>query len=203
MARNLKPRCKQCRRIGESICGSAKCALIRRNYAPGQHGLKRKPRLTEFGLQLREKQKAKIIYGILERQFRNYYRAASKQVGNTSEQLMQFLEGRLDNVVYRAGLAATRRQARQLVSHAHLLVNGVRCNIPSRQIKVGDIVTIRTQSSASKYFTDLANTIKMHQAPAWLEVDKTKYSIIVQNLPTAADAEQNIAVNLIVEYYSR
>lgn len=203
MARNLQPRCKKCRRIGESVCGSAKCALIKRPYAPGQHGNKRKPRLTEFGLQLREKQKAKAFYGILEKQFRNYYLKASKKTGNTAEQLMQLLECRLDNVIYRGGLGATRRQARQLTTHGHIVVNGVRCNIPSRQIRPGDQITIRENSAKSKYFENLQQTLKMHQAPSWLEVNKDKYSITVQSWPGATDVEQSVAVNLIVEFYSR
>ncbi len=203
MARNLKPRCKACRRFGESVCGSAKCALIRRNYAPGQHGLKRKPRLTGFGTQLREKQKAKALYGILERQFRNYYRQASKTVGNTAELLLQKLESRLDNVVYRAGFAQTRRQARQLVTHGHVQVNGKKCNIPSRQLTMGEVIALRPNIVASNYAKAASMALKMHQAPAWLQVDKERFTAQVLALPVAADAEQSIAVNMIVEYYSR
>lgn len=203
MARNLKPRCKACRRIGESVCGSAKCALIRRHYAPGQHGLKRKSRLTEFGTQLREKQKAKAFYGVLERQFSNYYAQASKTVGNTSELLMQLLESRLDNVVYRSGFAQTRRQARQLVAHGHVLVNGGKCTIASRQVKASDVIALRPGIQKSKYGQDLNSVLKGHEAPQWLQVDKTKYTAQVLSLPKAADAEHSIAVNMIVEYYSR
>jgi len=203
MARDLQPKCKRCRRIGESVCGTAKCALTRRNYSPGQHGLKRKQRLTGFGLQLREKQKAKALYGILERQFQNYYVRASKKAGNTSETLLQLLETRLDNAVYRGGLATTRRQARQLVAHGHILVNGLRCTIPSRQLQPNDIVKFREQSQRSSYVQNLASTIKLHETPGWLSLDKDQYTIKVQAVPTAKDAEQSVAVNLIVEYYSR
>ena len=202
MARNLKAKCKICRRLGESVCGTAKCALTRRNYTPGQHGLKRKPRLSQFALQLREKQKAKALYGILERQFSNYYVEASKKVGNTTEQLLQLLECRLDNVVYRAGLASPRRQARQLVSHGHVTVNSKKCNIPSRQVKVGDVVSLKSSLLQSKYVEQLTNAIKMHEAPQWLQVEKTRFSAQVLSLPTAKDAE-HISANMIVEFYSR
>lgn len=203
MARNLKAKCKACRRIGESVCGTAKCALTKRSYSPGQHGMKRKPRLTQFGLQLREKQKAKALYGILEKQFHNYYAHASKTVGNTSSLLMQSLECRLDNVVYRSGFATTRRQSRQFVTHGHITVNGTRCNIPSRQLRVGDVVAIRANSQQSKYVELMGGHLKMSEAPHWLQTDKAKYTSQVLSLPTAKDAEQSVAVNLIVEYYSR
>jgi small subunit ribosomal protein S4 len=203
MARNLKARCKACRRLGESVCGSAHCALIKRNYAPGQHGLKRKGRLSQYGMQLREKQKAKALYGILERQFANYYAEASRKVGNTAEQLMQLLECRLDNVVYRAGFGATRRQARQLVTHGHVMVNGRKCNIPSRQVKVGDVVAFKEAMQKSKFAENLGSSLKMHESPHWLQVDKSKFTAQVLSLPTAKDAEGSVAVNMIVEFYSR
>lgn len=192
-----------CRRLGESVCGSAKCALTRRNYAPGQHGLMRRERLTEFGTQLREKQKAKALYGVLERQFRNYYRQASRTIGNTAELLLQFLESRLDNVVFRAGFAQTRRQARQLVSHGHILVNAKKCTIPSRLLKQGDVVEVQKKFQKSKYVEELLTTLKMYEVPHWLQVDKTRYTALVLSLPTTSDAEQSIAVSMIVEYYSR
>lgn len=203
MARNLKAKCKACRRLGESVCGTAKCALTRRAYAPGQHGMKRAPRVSQFGLQLREKQKAKALYGILERQFANYYAEASKKVGNTSEQLLQLLECRLDNVVYRAGFASTRRQARQLVTHGHVTVNGKKCNIPSRQVKVSNVVGLKAGIMKSKYVEAVDVTLKMHEAPHWLQVDKNLHTAQVLSLPTAKDAEGSIAVNMIVEFYSR
>ncbi|MDP3971199.1 MAG: 30S ribosomal protein S4 [bacterium] len=203
MARNLKPKCKQCRRIGESVCGTEKCAVIRRNYPPGQHGNARRRRLTEYGLQLREKQKAKILYGILEKQFRNYYLKSSNKSGNTGDILLNTLEKRFDNVVYRAGLGSTRRQARQLVTHAHFLVNGKPCNVPSRDMKAGDVIELKESSQKSRYFLELPANIKMHEAPGWIDVDKEKFILKIVADPTNADVEQGIAVNLIVEYYSR
>lgn len=203
MARNLKPACKQCRRIGESVCGKAKCAITKRNYPPGQHGLKNKRRLTEYGLQLREKQKAKLLYGILERQFAKYYVTATRQEGNTGDLLLRLLENRFDNVIYRSGYATTRRQARQLVTHGHFQINGVNCNVPSRVVKVGDVITIKPSSQKSEYFKEVPNAMKMHDVPGWLEVSADTLTAKVQAIPTPADAEQSIAVNLIVEYYSR
>ncbi len=203
MARNLKAKCKACRRLGESVCGTAKCALTRRPYVPGQHGMKRKGRLSEFAMQLREKQKAKMLYGMLERQFHNYYVEASRKSGNTAEQLLQLLESRLDNVVYRSGFGTTRRQARQYVTHGHIMVNGKRCNIPSRQIRLGDVVSIQDKAQKSKYVENLGATLKLHEAPHWLQVDKTRYSSQVLTMPAAADAESSIAVSMIVEFYSR
>ena len=199
MARNLAPQWKRYRRLGLDVPGKG----ARRAYPPGQHGNKRKPRLTEYGLQLREKQKAKLLYGIMEKQFSNYFKRASNKDGNTGEILMISLEKRMDNVVYRAGLAATRRQARQLVSHGHFNVNGRKCNIPSREMKPGDVITVREKSLKSEYFKNLPNEMKMHEAPGWLEVNKETFEIKVQADPIAENAEPAITVNLIVEYYSR
>ncbi|MFH1426644.1 MAG: 30S ribosomal protein S4 [Candidatus Kerfeldbacteria bacterium] len=203
MGRNLEPKCKKCRRIGESVCGSAKCAVTRRSYIPGMHGPKYRPRVSEFGMQLREKQKAKYTYGVMERQFRGYYEKANKKAGNTGDILMQLLELRLDNVIYRAGYASTRRQSRQLVSHGHFLVNGRRCDIPSRHMKVGDVIELRTKSQGSEYFEQNKLEMKMHEPPKWLHVDKAANTVKVQALPAVDEVERNIAVNLIVEFYSR
>ncbi len=203
MARNLKPRCKQCRRIGESVCGRAKCAVRKRNFVPGQHGQSRRSRSTQYGLQLREKQKAKLLYGILERQFHKYYVTASKQVGNTSELFMQLLEMRLDNVIYRAGFSSTRRQARQIVNHGHVTVNGQVCDIASRQVKINDTVAIKTKIQASKLFQDQVPALKMHEAPQWLQVNPDTWQVTIIAKPTSKDYEQSLSVNLIVEYYSR
>lgn len=203
MARNLKPSCKQCRRIGETVCGKAKCAVTKRNYPPGQHGLKRKRRLTEYGLQLREKQKAKLLYGIMEKQFRNYYIHASKEGGNSGDLLLKSLEKRFDNVVYRCGFASTRRQARQLVNHGHFKVNGKSCDIPSRKVKIGDVISVKDSSAKSAYFKELMGSMKMHETPDWLDVSADNFTVKVQAEPSKANAEPSIAVNLIVEYYSR
>jgi small subunit ribosomal protein S4 len=202
MGRNLRPTCKTCRRLGESVCGKVNCAVKRRPYVPGQHGPKQgnRARLTEYGIQLREKQKAKAFYGLLEKQFSNYYKEASKAQGNTSDKFIELLEQRLDNVVYRAGFADTRRQARQMVTHGHFLVNGRRCDIPSRQVRVGDVIELRPKSKVSKLFTERQMT---DSQATWLHIDKSNHSVKVQGVPTKEDFEQSVAMNLIVEFYSR
>lgn len=202
MGRYIGPRCKKCRRLGESVCGTQKCALTRRNTPPGMHGAQYK-RPSEYGLQLREKQKARALYGIQEKQFRNYYTAASKKQGNTSDTLIQLLESRLDNVVYRAGFAQTRRQARQLVSHGHFLVNGRRCDVPSMRVTVGDQIELRDKSKASPFFKETTPEMKSHVPPQWLTVDQKSTKVTVATLPGKEDFEQQIAINLIVEFYSR
>lgn len=204
MGRNLQPTCKTCRRIGESVCGRAKCAVIRRSYAPGAAGARNtRRRLSQYGLQLREKQKAKALYGVLEKQFSNYYKKASGKAGNTGDVLLGLLETRLDNVVYRAGYATTRRQARQLVTHGHFLVNGTRCDIPSRQVKEGDVIELREKSQGSAYFQQNYASLESAEVPTWLAVDAKKNMITVSGQPQKEDFEQGIAVNLIVEFYSR
>lgn len=199
MGRNLQPKWKRYRRLGVPVPGKSTA----RPYPPGPHGNKRRQRLTEYGLQLREKQKAKLFYGLMEKQFRKYFAKASNKGGNTGEVLMQLLETRLDNLVYRAGFANTREQARQLVTHGHFVVNGVSCNIPSREMKEGDVVTVREKSQKSGYFTQLSGNMQMHEAPAWLSVNKDSFEVKVAGMPAIEDAEQDIAVNMIVEFYSR
>ena len=199
MGKNLKPIWKQYRRLGLNIPGK----VMKRPYPPGQHGNKRQRRLTEYGLQLQEKQKAKLLYGIMEKQFHNYFVRATNKDGNTGEILMSSLELRFDNVVYRSGLASTRRQARQLVNHGHFFINGKRCNIPSRAMKTGDIITVKEKSAGSNFFKDLPAQIKMHEAPGWIQVDKEQYKITVLAEPAVTDSEQDIQVNLIVGFYSR
>ena len=203
MGRQIGPRCKKCRRIGESVCGSQKCAIIKRNFPPGLHGANQFRRLSEFGLQLREKQKVKLIYGVQEKQFRNYYDKASSKHGNTGEELMLQLETRLDNAVFRAGFAETRRQARQLVTHGHFMVDGRRCDIPSRSLRIGEKIELREKSKKGKFYEEHAPYFKTYEAPKWLEVDKAKMSFAVAALPGKEDIQQNIAINLIVEFYSR
>lgn len=204
MGRNLGPSCRRCRRLGESVCGKAKCAVIKRNYPPGQAGVRTgQKRLTQYGLQLREKQKAKWMYGILERQFRNYYKKASRKSGNTGELILQMLELRLDNVAYRAGFATTRSQARQLVTHGHFIVNGVRCDIPSRQVEVGDSIELRPKSQKSKYFEQNDSEMKMYEPASWLTVDRKNWKVTVDSIPQIKDFEPNIEIHLIVEFYSR
>lgn len=195
------PHCKLCRREGESICGKAKCALKRKGYAPGQHGQSGRGKLSEFGRQLREKQKAKRIFNISERQFSKYYTIAAKQKGVTGEQLLQILERRLDNLVYRAGFATTRRQARQFVGHGLFMVNAKKLNIPSYQVRIGDVVSLREKYLKSPKFQDLVNS-KAH-APKWLKVDLKSANATVVSLPEKHEFEQMINAAMIVEFYSK
>ncbi len=198
MARHLGPKHHLCRRLGQRICSTDKCPLTRRNYPSGQHGQKGRRKITEFGQQLLEKQKAKYTYGLMERQFKRSYETAKKKPGATDVLLMQLLEQRLDNVVYRAGLAPTRAAARQLVGHGHVLVNKKVLDIPSVQVRVGDVVSLDEISLAkakepAKKRTDL---------PGWLNRD-ADLVVKVANSPKPEDLPQNINAKLIVESYSR
>ncbi len=205
MARKIGPRLKYSRRYGLPLFGTAKEAkiLARRGYPPGQHGAESNRRLSGYGLQLREKQKARLIYGLLERQFRKYFEQVRRRTGDTGELLLQMLERRLDNVVYRLGFAATRAQARQLVNHGHLHVQGRLVNIPSYLVRPGEIISIRPQSQGKTYMELMKKTIEAHTPPAWLEVDKAGLIGKVLSLPTAADTDRSINLQLIVEFYSR
>lgn len=209
MAKSLDPQCKQCRREGTKLflkgekCFSPKCPVLKRNYPPGIHGIKSRKRSTEYGNQLREKQKAKRIYGILERQFKNYYQKAIRQQGDTGEILQQLLEMRLDNVIYRAGLASSRRQARQMVNHNLFLVNGKKVNIPSYQVKPKDEITIKPEKEKAKIFAELEKKLEKYEAPAWVNFDlKTKTTKIL-NKPNQEELEQTFNPRLIVEFYSK
>ncbi|GIV97545.1 MAG: 30S ribosomal protein S4 [Herpetosiphonaceae bacterium] len=212
MARYRGPVCKLCRREGVKLmlkgerCMGPKCAIERRNYPPGQHGTNfRRRQLSDFGMQLREKQKARRIYGILERQFRRHYAEAARRKGVTGENLLQILERRLDNVVYRMGLADSRRQARQLVNHGHITINGRKTDIPSALVSIGDIIAVRPESRRKTYFKDLAesNILTKKAVPSWLQLDPAKMEAVVRSLPTRQDAELPITESLIVELYSR
>lgn len=209
MGKDLYPACKRCRREGEKLflkgerCQSPKCPMIKRNYPPGLHGAKGRTRLTAYGRQLREKQKTKRIYGLLEKQFANYYEKAKRQKGNTSETLARFLEKRLDNIVYRLGFAVSRRLARQLVSHGHFLVNQKKVNIPSYQAKVGDIIGLRAKSGKSTYFKNLGEIIGKQEMPSWLTLDKENLTGKVTSQLQLADWPKNIDLTLVIEYYSR
>lgn len=209
MARKTEAKCRQCRREGEKLylkgdkCLTAKCPITRRGFAPGQHGPTSRTRLTPYGVQLREKQKAKNTYGILERQFRNYFDKASRRVGNTGEFLVQMLEMRLDNVVYRLGFSKSRSMARQLVSHGHVLVNSKRVNIPSYQVSTGDVVTLKPTIKSSKLFEGATAVLEKHESPSWVSLDSKELSGKVLAKPEGQDLRQGFDPKLIVEFYSR
>ncbi len=213
MARMIGPVCKLCRREGEKLflkgsrCLSPKCAIEKRAYAPGQHGQSgqfKRSRSSDYSLQLREKQKARRIYGVLERQFRRYFTIALRTKGLTGAMLLTILESRLDNVVYRMGLAESRAQARQFVQHGHFDVNGVRTDTPAKLVKAGDIVTVRANSRSIPYFKALAKEIEDRSiAPKWLSVDPAGLSGRVLHLPSREEIDLSLNEQLIVEYYSR
>ncbi len=208
MARYTGPVCRLCRREGEKLylkgdrCYSGKCAIDRRSYPPGQHGQGRR-KMSDYGLHLREKQKVRRIYGVLERQFERYYEKASRMKGIAGENLLQLLETRLDNVLYRMGVGASRAQARQLVMHGHVTVNGHKVDIPSYQTKVGDVVAIGEQSRNLDIVKDNVEAAKGRSLPAWLEVNLESLSARVAALPTREQIDIPVEDHLIVEYYSR
>jgi small subunit ribosomal protein S4 len=212
MARYTGPKCKICRREGEKLflkgsrCLSPKCAIERRNYPPGQHGREsqfRRGRASDYSLQLREKQKVRRIYGVLERQFRRYFREAQQRSGLTGSNLLGILESRLDNVVYRLGFADSRAQARQLVQHGHFNVNGRRTNIPSFIVRPGDEIEVRDGSRKRTYFKDLREYAGDRSAPDWLRRDATKLIGEMVRVPERSDVDYTINEQLVVEYYSR
>ena len=202
MARYTGPRSRIARKFGEPIFGPDK-HLERKNFPPGQHGMNKKRKKTsEYGIQLREKQKVKYTYGVLERQFRNTFEKASRAKGVTGEVLLQFLEARLDNVVYRLGLAPSRSGSRQLVSHRHITVNGEVNNIPSSQLKPGDIIGVREKSKSLPSIADALTSRKGSKLP-WLEWDETQMAGKFMSLPQRSDIPENIKEQLIVELYSK
>ena len=207
MARYTGPICKNCRRFGMKLCSkpAGKCAWERRKSAPGDKSTQqRRRRISEYGTQLREKQKARAIYGVLERQFRNYYRKATRLEGVTGDRLLQLLESRLDNVVYRLGFADSRRQSRQIVSHGHIQVNGKKVNIPSYQVKAGDRISWREQSKKTGLFEIVSNGMGANSViPSWLNVDSDKAVGEVVTMPKISDVELSIDTRQIVEFYSR
>jgi small subunit ribosomal protein S4 len=209
LARYKDAVCRLCRREGMKLflkgtkCFSDKCPVEKRNFPPGQHGKDRKPKIVGYGLQLREKQKAKRIYFTQEGQFRNYFEKAARTKGVTGELLLQQLERRLDNIVYRLGFASSRRQARQLVRHGHVHVDGRKVNIPSYQISVGEEITIR-ESSRKLTILELAKDFASHQnAPNWLDIDRDNYKGRIVALPKREDIQLPVNEQLIVELYSK
>lgn len=208
MARYTGPVCRLCRREGIKLylkgdrCYSEKCAIERRNYPPGDRGQVRQ-KLTEYGLQLREKQRARRIYGVLERQFRRYFEIAERQKGITGENLLRLLERRLDNVVYRLGFAASRAMARQLVRHGHITVNGKRVDIPSYLVRVGDEIAVAEKSRELVLFKELIDAAAHRTVPPWLEVDLEGMRGRVVAYPAREDIDVPIKEHLIVEFYSK
>lgn len=203
MSRNLGPKHRLCRRVGERLCTSDKCPSIRRNYPPGVHGPSGKPRLTSFGIQLREKQKAKWIYGLLERQFRNYFEKAKKVKGDTGRLISQYLELRLDNIVFRLGWAKTRGQARQIVGHGHIEVNGKKVDVPSYQARPNDIISVKGTLHEKPYYQAVLARLEKHELPSWLFRGPHPLEGKVLNLPPEEELRQNFDSKLIVEFYSR
>ena len=209
MARNLDAKCRQCRREGEKLflkgekCFTDKCAIERRSYAPGQHGQKSGSRLSDYGKQLREKQKLRRTYGLLERQFRNTYFEAARSKGVTGERLLQLLETRLDNVAYRMGFGASRTEARQVVRHNGILVNGKRVNIPSYQVRPGDLIEVREKSKGQLRIKASAEAAESRKIPEWMEVDAKALKGTFKALPTRADLPSTVNESMIVELYSK
>ena len=209
MARNLDPKCRQCRREGEKLflkgekCFTDKCAVERRAYPPGQHGQKKNTRVSDYGGQLREKQKVRRIYGILEQQFRLTYRAAEVQRGITGESLLQLLESRLDNVSYRMGFGASRSEARQVVRHNGILVNGKRVNIPSYQVSPGDVVEIAERAKAQLRVKAALQAAEQRGFPEWIEVDAKAMKGTFKAKPQRSELPATINEHLIVELYSK
>ncbi|MFZ5455803.1 MAG: 30S ribosomal protein S4 [Pseudomonadota bacterium] len=209
MARNLDAKCRQCRREGEKLflkgekCFTDKCAIERRSYAPGQHGQKSGQRLSGFGQQLREKQKIRRIYGVLERQFRRVYAEAERRKGQTGENMLQLLESRLDTVAYRMGFGASRAESRQVVRHDGVLVNGKRVNIPSYEVRPGDVVELTERAKGHLRSKGALEAQASRGFPEWLDVDSKAARGVFKSLPARTDLPSTINESLVVELYSR
>ena len=208
MSRYKDEQCRICRREGQKLflkgsrCYSDKCSVTRRNYAPGEHGQGKK-KLSEYGTQLREKQKTKSFYGVQERQFRKYFEMAENKKGITGEVLLQILESRLDNVIYRAGFGTSRAQARQLVNHGHFDVNGVKTDIPSYLVKPGDVITVRENKKDSKILKENIEVNSSKPVPEWLDKNSEKLEVKVLRLASREDVDLPVEEHLIVELYSK
>jgi small subunit ribosomal protein S4 len=209
MARYVGPVCRLCRREGMKLflkgerCYTEKCAIEKRNLPPGQHGKARKAKLAGYGLQLREKQKVKRVYGVLENQFRRYFEQAERTRGITGVTLLQLLERRLDNVCYRLGFGTSRSQARQLVRHGHFLVNGKKVDIPSFSVKMGDVVTVKAGSVKNTTIQHAMEEVKGRGIPEWLDYDAARTSGTIKSLPTREQINLPVQEQLIVELYSK
>ncbi len=208
MSRYVGSVCKLCRREGEKLflkgvrCYSDKCAIERRPYPPGFHG-QRRAKISDFGVQLREKQKLKRLYGIQEKPMVNLFEYAVRMKGVTGENILSLLERRLDNIVYKIGFAASRKEARQLVKHNHFNINGKKANVPSMVLKMGDSVELTDKSRSSKKLTGSLEANSLREVPAWLDVDKKNYKGVLKDLPKREDITSQIEERLIVEYYSK
>jgi small subunit ribosomal protein S4 len=209
MARNLDPKCRQCRREGEKLflkgekCFTDKCAIERRSYAPGQHGQKSGARLSDYGKQLREKQKMRRIYGLLERQFHKIYVEAARSKGVTGERLLQLLETRLDTVAYRMGFGASRTEARQIVRHNAILVNGKRVNIPSYQVRPGDTIEVSEKAREQLRIKGAAEAAASRGLPDWIEVDSKSMKGKLKALPARSELPATINESMVIELYSK
>jgi len=205
----LDARCKKCRRSSQKLflkgerCYTTKCAMVKKPYAPGVHGKKRRAALSEYGTQLAEKQKLRLIYGLREKQLKNYFKAASKIKGVLTEIILRKLETRIDNVIFRAGLAESRIKARQIVSHGHVILNNRRITIPSIELKKGDVLEIKASSLKKPIFAGLEIKIKKYNPPSWISLDKENFKISISHLPLKEDIESPVDLQMIVEYYSR
>jgi small subunit ribosomal protein S4 len=206
----IDTKCKICRREGQKLflkgerCYTTKCSLVKRKYPPGIHGPKGYPRLTEYGLRLREKQRLKRLYGVSEKELKKYFSQAKKNVGNTETELLRLLEARLDNVIYRAGFALSRTMARQMINHGHFLINGRKVNIPSYQVKMGQVITLKEKSRFKNKIADiLASNKGKIEPPAWIFVDEKAFSIKIVKKIEPEDLPKEINTKFIVEFYSR
>ena len=208
MARYIGSVCKLCRREGEKLflkgsrCYTDKCAIERRPYPPGQHG-QRRTKISDYGIQLREKQKLKRLYGVQEKQMRGIFGHAARMTGVTGENLLTLLERRFDNVIYRIGFAASRKEARQMVKHYHFMINGVKANVPSMLLKAGDVVEIAPKSKEVSKITGGLEANAIREVPAWIEVDKNSLKAVVRDLPKRDDVTSMIEERLVVELYSK
>ena len=205
MARDRSPIVKQSRREGYALHPKAHKVMAKKTSIPGEHGRSRRQKPSLYSVQLREKQKVRRLYGLLERQFSKLMKEATRKTGQSGEVLLQLLERRLDNTVYRSGLAVSRRAARQLVGHGHFMLNGRRVDVPSIRVKEGDVITLRPASAKNEYFTKIDDVIKASSQAqlSWLKVDTKKMTITITGVPTREEAEPEINEQLIVEYYSR
>ena len=204
MGRNLKPKHRASRRFGENVASTAKSPLLKKNYPPGMHGPKKSfAKVSEYGKQLFEKQKAKAIYGLLEKQFKLTFKKSEKMTGDIGQNLLILLESRLDNIIYRSGLTETRRMARHLVNHGHFTVNGIKTDIPSYKVKVGQVIKVKENKIKKPNWQEILKKIDKVETAPWLSLNTQNLTITVNSLPLDNELPQNIETHLIVEFYSR